>query len=82
MDFVYTWHEYRYWCKILFVTIPTSVYDLETKVTDLEICVKVLCLSFYDLVNSKSLHGLLKFGMVIDICANFYSSLSPPLLMT
>ena len=31
----------------LFGTIPTPAYDLEVKVTDLEIYVKVLCQSFF-----------------------------------
>ena len=48
MDLLYTriWHDYRYWSKILFGTIPTSAYDLKVKFTDLEIYVKVLCQSF------------------------------------
>ena len=36
------WHDYRCWSKILFSTIPIPAYDLEVKVTDLEICVEVL----------------------------------------
>ena len=40
-----------------FGSIPTPAYDLEVKVTDLEIYVKVLLLSFKDLLISKSLHG-------------------------
>ena len=36
MDLLYIWHDYRYWFKILFGTIPTPAYDLEVKVTDLE----------------------------------------------
>ena len=39
---LYIWHDYRYWCKILFATIPTPSYDLEGKVTELEIYVKDL----------------------------------------
>ena len=35
MDLLYIWHDYGYLSKILFSTIPT--YDLEVKVTDLEI---------------------------------------------
>ena len=42
MDFIYIWHGYRYLSKILFGTIPTPAYDLEVKVMDLEIYVKVL----------------------------------------
>ena len=41
--------------------MPTPAYDLEVKVTDLEIYVKkkkVLHLSFYDLLISESLHGV------------------------
>ena len=43
-----TWRNYRYWCKILFDTIPTPAYDPESKVTDLEIYMyaKVLRQSF------------------------------------
>ena len=45
MDLLYIWHDYRYWSKILFGTIPTPAYDLKVKVRDLEIylkfCVKV-----------------------------------------
>ena len=47
MDLLYIWHGYRYCFKILFDTIPTPAYDLEAKVTDLEI---------YDEV-SKSLYA-------------------------
>ena len=46
MDSLYIWHDYRYWSKILFRTIPTSTNDLEVKVTDLEIYVKVLHQTF------------------------------------
>ena len=46
MELLYIWHDYRYWSKILFDTIPTPAYDLEVKVTELKIYVKVLCLSF------------------------------------
>ena len=46
MELLYIWHDYRYWSKILFGTIPTPAYDLEFKVTDLEIYVKVLRQSF------------------------------------
>ena len=50
MDLLYNWHDYRYLSKILFVTIPAPAYDLEVKVTDLEIfmlkfCVKVFKIS-------------------------------------
>ena len=37
MDFVYIWYDYKCWTKILFGTIPIPAYDLEVKVTDLEI---------------------------------------------
>ena len=37
MDLVYIWYDYRYCFKILFSTIPIPAYDLEVKVTDLEI---------------------------------------------
>ena len=47
MELLYIRHDYRYWSKILFGTIPTTDYDLEVKVTDLEIYVKVLSLSFF-----------------------------------
>ena len=46
MDLLYIWHDCRYWSKISFGTIPTPAYDQEVKVTDLEIYVKVLRLSF------------------------------------
>ena len=46
MDLLYIWHDYRYWSKILFGTIPTPAYDLEVTVTDIEIYVKVLRQSF------------------------------------
>ena len=42
MDLLYIWHDYRYWSKILFSTIPILAYNLEVKVTDLKIYVKVL----------------------------------------
>ena len=46
MDLLYIWHDYRYWFKILFGTLLTPAYDLEVKVTDLEIYVQVLRQSF------------------------------------
>ena len=46
MEFLYIWHDYRYWSKILFGTIPTPAYDLEVKVTVLEIYVKLCVLVF------------------------------------
>ena len=46
MELLYIWHDYRYWSKILFSKIPTPAYDLEVKVTDFEIYVQVLHLSF------------------------------------
>ena len=42
MDFFDVRHDYRYWFKRLFGTIPTPASELEVKVTDLEIYVKVL----------------------------------------
>ena len=54
MDLLYILHDYRYWSKILFGTIPTPAYDIEVKVTDLEIYVKVL---YQDLLITRSLHG-------------------------
>ena len=49
MELVYIWHDYWYWSKILLATIPTPTYDLEVKVTDLEImlkfCIKVFKIS-------------------------------------
>ena len=50
MDLLYIWHDYRYWSKILFGTIPTPAYDLEVKVTDLEIN-DILRQSYWDLFN-------------------------------
>ena len=46
MKLVYIGHDYRYWSKILFGTIPTPAYDLEVKVIDWDIYVKVLRQSF------------------------------------
>ena len=46
MDLLYIWHDYSYWSKILFGTSRTPVYDLEVKVTDIEIYVKILRQSF------------------------------------
>ena len=57
MDLLYIWYDNRYWSKILFDSNPTPAFDLKVKVTDLEICVKVLCLSFSDLLISISLYG-------------------------
>ena len=45
MDLLYIWHDYGYWSKI-FSTIKIPAYDLEVKVMDLEIYVKVLRLCF------------------------------------
>ena len=42
MDQVDTLHVDRYWSEVLCCTIMTNLYDLEVKVTDLEI----LCSSF------------------------------------
>ena len=42
--------------KSYFCTIPTPAYDLDVKVTDLEIYVKILHQSFKDLLICKSLH--------------------------
>ena len=42
MDLVYIWYDYRCWSKILLSTIHIAAYDVQVKVTDLEI----LCLSF------------------------------------
>ena len=51
MDLLYIWHDYRYWSESLFGTIPTPAYDLEVKVSDLEIyvkfCNKVFTISSY-----------------------------------
>ena len=58
MDLLYISYDNRYWSKILFGTAPTPAYDLKVKVRDLEIYVKVLRQSFYDLLISKSLHGV------------------------
>ena len=82
MDLLYIWHDHRYWSKILFGTIPTPAYDLEVKVTDLEIYVKLLgqflrSLNFYILAWSYFI-----FGMGIDIDPKFYSAPFPTLLMT
>ena len=41
MDQVDTLHVGRYWSDVLCYTIMTHLGDLEVKVTDLEICVKV-----------------------------------------
>ena len=56
MDLLYIWQDYRYWSKILFGTIHTHPYNLDIKVTDLEIYVKVLR-QFFKIITSKSLHG-------------------------
>ena len=42
MDSHYIWHDDKYWSKILFGTLPTPANDLEVKVTNVEIFVKVL----------------------------------------
>ena len=51
MDLLYIWHDWKHWSKILFSTIPTPAYDLEIKVKDLEIyvkvCVKVFKISLF-----------------------------------
>ena len=46
MELLYIWHDCRYWPKILIGTIPTPAYDLEVKILDLDIYVKVLYQSF------------------------------------
>ena len=46
MDLFYIWHDYRYWSKISFYTIPTPAYDLKVMVTDLEIYIKIKLQSF------------------------------------
>ena len=52
---LYIRHDYKYWSKILYSAIPTPAYDLEVKVTGLEmyVCIKVYKISLI----SKSLHG-------------------------
>ena len=42
MNLLYIWFDYRYWSKTLFGIIPIPAYDLEVKVMDIEIYVKVL----------------------------------------
>ena len=37
MDSLYILHDYRYWSKILFGTIPIPAYNLKVNVSDLEI---------------------------------------------
>ena len=51
MDLLYIWHDYKYWSKILFDTISTPAYDLEAKLMDLEIYVKVLHQTTWSNVN-------------------------------
>ena len=53
MDLLYIWHDYRYWLKILFGTIPTPVYDLHVvvEVKDLEMYVEVLRQFLRSLIN-------------------------------
>ena len=46
MDLVYIWYVYRCWSKILLNSIHIPAHDLEVKITDLEIYVKVLHQSF------------------------------------
>ena len=46
MDSLYIWHDYRCWSKIFLGAIHIPAYDLEVKVRDLEIYVKVLCQNF------------------------------------
>ena len=79
MDLLYIWYDYKDWSKILFSTIPTTAYDLEVKVMDLEIYVRVLHQSF----NEKMLTWIYFIsGMIIDTGLKFYSPLFPHLLMT
>ena len=40
MDFIHIWHDGRYRSKVYISTIPYPGYDLEVKVTDLEISYK------------------------------------------
>ena len=83
MDLLNTWHDYRYWCKILFGTIPTPAFDLEFKVRDLEIYVKNFASKLLRFLNFKILAWIyFIFDMIIDIGAKFYLALSPTLLMT
>ena len=37
IDLVYIWYDYRCWSKILLSAIHIPAYDVEVKVTDLEI---------------------------------------------
>ena len=50
MELLHIWHDYRYWSKIYFAAFPPPptppAYDIEFKVTDLEIYDKVLRQSF------------------------------------
>ena len=75
----YIWHDYRYWCKILFDTIPTPAYDLDVKVTDSEIYVKSFASKFLrslDFFNLALIY--LIFGKIIDIGQKFCPAISPP----
>ena len=42
MNLVYIWYDLKCWSRILWSAVHTPAYDLEVKVTDLEI----LCESF------------------------------------
>ena len=42
MDLIHVWTDDKYWSKKLLGTIPTPIYDLKVKITDLECYVKVL----------------------------------------
>ena len=41
MDLVHTWPDVRYWSKVLCYTIMTHISDLEGKVMDFEILLKL-----------------------------------------
>ena len=47
IELLYIWHDYRILIQNFIWHIPTLAYDLEVKVTDLEIYVKVLRQSFF-----------------------------------
>ena len=60
MDLVNTCHDARYWSKVLCCTIMIPLNDLEVKVTDLEIYVKVFVKAF------KSLYFLMCLMDLVD----------------
>ena len=83
MDLVYVWYDDRYWSKILHRIIPTPIYDLKVKVTDLELSCSSFMLKFLGPHCFQTLWYIcFMFDLMIDAGPKFYVVRSPTPYMT